>query len=174
MEPTKTSWADRIYHSLLRLFPFDFRQDYESEMEEVFREQRTQAAQKQGKIGLLRLWWETISGIFRTAPSEHLSILRQDTRYALRTLRKNPGYALVAILTLALGIGASSAIVSVVAAVLLRPLPYQNDGQLMVLHQVTTKAGDSEVAFSVPEIQDYRAQTQSFSSLVEYHSMRFI
>ena len=92
----------------------------------------------------------------------------------MRTLRKNPGYALVAILTLALGIGASSAIVSVVAAVLLRPLPYQNDGQLMVLHQLTTKAGDSDVAFSVPEIKDYRAQTQSFSSLVEYHSMRFI
>ncbi|HMD47914.1 MAG TPA: ABC transporter permease, partial [Bryobacteraceae bacterium] len=46
--------------------------------------------------------------------------------------------------------------------------------QLMVLHQVTTKAGEGDVPFSVPEIKDYRAQTQSFSSLVEYHSMRFI
>ena len=71
MEPTKTSWADRLYRSLLRLFPFEFRQDYESEMQEVFREQRTQAAKEQGNIGLLRLWWETIAGIFRTAPSEH-------------------------------------------------------------------------------------------------------
>jgi hypothetical protein len=88
MESTKGSWADRIYRSLLRLFPFDFRQDYESEMEEVFREQLSQAAKKQGKIGLLRLWWETIAGIFRTAPSEHLSILRQDTSFAVRTLRK--------------------------------------------------------------------------------------
>ena len=116
---------------------------------------------------------ETISGIFRTAPSEHVSMLRQDTRYALRMLGKNPGYAAVAILTLALGIGASSSIVSVVAAVLLRPLPYQNDAQLMVLHQVAEKTSESDIAFSVPEIKDYRAQMQSFSSLVEYHSMRF-
>jgi putative ABC transport system permease protein len=173
MQPKKTSWADRLYRSLLRLFPFDFRNEYESEMEAVFREQREHAAKKQGRIGLLRLWWETISGIFRTAPSEHVSMLRQDTRYAVRMLGKNPGYAAVAILTLALGIGASSAIVSVVAAVLLRPLPYQNDAELMVLHQVAEKTSESDIAFSVPEIKDYRAQTQSFSSLVEYHSMRF-
>lgn len=171
MEPPTASRADRIYQALLRLFPFDFRQDYQAEMEEVFREQRTHA--EKNKMGLLRLWWETITGIFRTAPHEHLSILRQDTRFALRTLAKNPGYALVAVLTLALGIAVSSAIVSVVAAVLLRPLPYQNDSQLVVLHQVTSKASDGDVAFSVPEIKDYRSQTQSFSSLVEYHSMRF-
>jgi len=171
MQESKAPWSDRVYSSLLRLFPFDFRQDYESEMEEVFREQRLQAAST--KTGLLRLWWETISGVFRTAPAEHLSILGQDTRYALRTLRKNPGYAMVAVFTLALGIGASSAIVSVVAAVLLRPLPYQDDAQLVVLHQSASKATQNEVLFSVPEIQDYRAQTSAFSSLVEYHSMRF-
>jgi predicted permease len=171
VEPPTASRADRIYQALLRLFPFDFRQDYQAEMEEVFREQRTHA--ERNKLGLLRLWWDTITGILRTAPSEHLSILRQDTRYALRTLAKNPGYAFVAVLTLALGIGASSAIVSVVAAVLLRPLPYQNDGQLVVVHQVTSKASDADVAFSVPEIKDYRSQAHSFSSLVEYHSMRF-
>jgi putative ABC transport system permease protein len=171
VEPPSESRADRIYQALLRLFPFDFRQDYESEMEAVFREQRAYAGRT--KIGLFRLWWDTITGIFRTAPSEHLSILRQDTRYALRTLAKNPGYALVAIVTLALGIGASSAIVSVVAAVLLRPLPYQNDAQLMVLHQLASKTNGGEVAFSVPEVKDYRSQTQAFSSLVEYHTMRF-
>ncbi len=173
MQPIKTSWADRIYHSLLRLFPFDFRDEYESEMEAVFREQREHAKKQRGQMGLLRLWGETLAGIFRTAPSEHLSMLRQDTSYALRMLRKNPGYAIIAILTLALGIGASSAIVSVVTAVLLRPLPYQNDSQLMVLHQAAEKTGDSDIAFSVPEIMDYRRQTSSFSSLVEYHSMRF-
>lgn len=167
------SWADRFYRSLLRLFPFDFRAEYEAEMEAVFREQRTRTQEKRGTIGLLSLWWETLSGIFRTAPSEHLSILRQDTRYALRMLRKNPGYAVIAILTLALGIGASSTIVTVVTAVLLRPLPYQNDSQLMVLHQVATKTGENDGSFSVMEIKDYRQQTRSFSNIVEYHSMRF-
>ncbi len=169
----KESWSDKVYRALLRLFPFDFRDEYQSEMQQVFREQREQAQRKRGTAGLLRLWWETLSGIFRTAPSEHLSILSQDVRYALRMLRKNPGYAGIAILTLALGIGSSSAIVSVVSAVLLRPLPYENDAQLMVLHQRATRAGIDDLGFSVPEMQDYRQQTHSFSSLVEYHSMRF-
>jgi putative ABC transport system permease protein len=172
MEARKESLADRMYRALLCLFPFDFRSEFESDMEQAFREQRAQQA-KRGKIGLLRLWWETIAGIFSTAPREHLSILGQDVRYALRMLRKNSGYATVAVLTLALGIGANTAIMSVVSAVLLRPLPYQDDGQLMVLHQRTMKADVRDMGFSAPEINDYRRQSGSFSSLVEYHSMRF-
>jgi predicted permease len=173
MKSPNESWSDKIYRVLLRLFPFDFRSEFEPEMEEVFREQRARSQSKEGKMGLFRLWWETIVGIFRTAPREHLSILGQDVRYALRMLRKNPGYATVAVLTLALGIGANSAIMSVVSAVLLRPLPYQNDSQLLVLHQNASQAGAGDMGFSVPEIKDYRRQSASFSSLVEYHSMRF-
>ena len=173
MDVGKQPLSDKIYRALLRLFPIDFRQEYETEMEDLFREQREHARRQRSAIGLLRLWGETLAGIFRTAPSEHLSMLRQDLRYAFRTFRKNPGYVCIAVLTLALGIGASSSIVSVVAAVLLRSLPYQNDAQLMVLHQSAQKAGVDDIGFSVPEIKDYRQQTASFSSLVEYHSMRF-
>jgi putative ABC transport system permease protein len=173
MTPEKQSLSDRLYGTLLRLFPFDFRSDFGDQMEQTFREQRQDAERKAGRTGLLRLWWETMAGIFSTAPREHLSILGQDIRYALRMMRKNKGYSAVALLVLALGIGANTAIVSVISTVLLRPLPYQQDGQLMVLHQKAPKAGVEEVAFSVPEINDYRQQSSSFSSLVEYHNMRF-
>ncbi len=173
MTPVKQPLSDRMFAALLRLFPFDFRGEFGGEMEQTFREQRSQAEREAGKVGLLRLWWETLTGIFRTAPREHLSMLSQDVRYAVRMIRKNPGYTLVAVLVLALGIGANTAIVSVISTVLLRPLPYQNDSQLVVLHQRAEKAGVSDMGFSVPEMNDYRKQNGSFSSLVEYHSMRF-
>src|SRR5579864_3564973 len=103
-----------------------------------------------------------------------LDRLRQDLRYGLRVLRKNPGYTLVAMLALGLGIGVNTALFSVVYGVLLKPLPYANGGQLVVLRQAFTKADRNNVGFSVKEINDYRAQSRSLSQMEEYHQMGFI
>jgi putative ABC transport system permease protein len=174
MEAQKQTLSERFYRALLRLFPFDFRGDFGPEMEQTFREQRVHVERQAGKIGLFRLWGETIAGIFTTAPAEHLSMLRQDVRYALRMMRKNMSYTVVAVITLALGIGANTAIVSVINAVLLKPLPYQQGDQLVMLHQRADKVGLANIAYSVPEIQDYRRQNSTLSNLVEYHSMQFM
>ena len=146
MEAQKQTLSERFYRALLRLFPFDFRGDFGPEMEQAFREQRVHVERQAGKIGLFRLWWETIAGIFTTAPAEHLSMLRQDVRYALRMMRKNISYTAVAVITLALGIGANTAIVSVINAVLLKPLPYQQGDQLVMLHQRADKLGLANTA----------------------------
>ncbi|MEM7354915.1 MAG: ABC transporter permease [Acidobacteriota bacterium] len=97
----------------------------------------------------------------------------QDLRFALRTLRKNPGFTLAAVCTLALGIGANTAIFSLVHGVLLRPLPYLDDSNLVVLRQQAPKAGIDNLAFSVQEVYDYREQNRSLEALVEYHNMTF-
>lgn len=173
MPGQKPAFSERFFRGLLRLFPFDFRSDFGPEMEQTFREQRVHVERDAGKVGLLRLWGETIAGIFTTAPAEHLSMLRQDIRYALRMMRNNLSYTTVAVLTLALGIGANTAIVSVIDAVLLKPLPYQRGDQLVMLHQRAEKAGLAGIGYSVPEINDYRQQNGSLSDLVEYHSMQF-
>ncbi len=166
--------ATRFYRALLRLLPFDFRSDYGPEMETVFHEQHKEAGRRNGTTGVLRLWWETIVGIFRTAPGEHLAMFRQDAGFALRMMRKSPGFTLAAILTLGLGIGANSAIFSVVNAVLLKPLPYEHGDRLVTLHQQAPRAGMLNQPFSVVEINDYRTQSHTLDGLVEYHNMNFI
>jgi predicted permease len=100
--------------------------------------------------------------------------LRQDLAYGARGLGRNPGYAAVVILTLGLGIGANTAIFSVVHGVLMRPLPYHQPERLAILHQATPKTGDDSIGFSVPDFADFRERSRAFSSLSEYHSMWFI
>lgn len=173
MPRDKNSFSNRMFRLLLRLFPADFRGDYGREMQDVFEEQRRDAQKSGGPMGMLKLWWETISGIFRTAPGEHWTMLKQDVSYGFRMLTRNPMFATLAILTLALGIGANTAIFSVVRSVLLRPLPYRNGGQIVLVEQHVPGIADGNMPFSVSELNDYR-QAKSFSELAEYHGMSFI
>ena len=103
-----------------------------------------------------------------------MNTLIQDLRYGIRMLRKNPGFTTVALLALALGIGANTALFSVVYGVLLKPLPYAQGKELVVLQQDFPKANATNVGFSVKELQDYREQTKSLTEIEEYHQMSFI
>jgi putative ABC transport system permease protein len=125
-------------------------------------------------MNALRLWGTTFAGLFRATPSEHASMFSQDVKYGLRILRKNPAFAVLAMLTLTLGIGANTAIFTVLHSVLLRPLPYRQSNQLVVFQQQAMKAGAQDIPFSVLDLNDYRQQTHSFSDLVEYHGMSFL
>jgi len=91
----------------------------------------------------------------------------QDLRYAIRMLLRNPGFTLVAVLTLALGIGANTAIFSVVNTVLLKPLPYPNPGSLVKIWTHFTSIGlpNDQNWFSAPEFRDVQQQNRSFSDL---------
>jgi putative ABC transport system permease protein len=97
-----------------------------------------------------------------------LDALRQDLVSAVRVLRKNPGFAATAILTLALGIGANSAIFSLVNATLLRPLPFRNPDRLVMIFATDGRRGDRFDSATYPDFVDWRDQSHTFESMAAY------
>ncbi|HEX8029855.1 MAG TPA: ABC transporter permease, partial [Vicinamibacterales bacterium] len=96
--------------------------------------------------------------------------LVQDVRYGIRTLLRQPGFAATAILTLALGIGATTAIFSVVNAVVLRPLPFDAPDRIMVVTNINLKTGARNTTVSGPDFRDWRELSRSFDALSYYSS----
>jgi predicted permease len=100
-----------------------------------------------------------------------MGTLIQDIRYAIRLLLKNPGFTVVGILTLALGIGANTAIYSVVNGVLLRPLPYPEPNQLVALSEKSMNFESSSISY--PNFLDWRQSNSAFASMAAYRSDDF-
>ena len=98
-------------------------------------------------------------------PARLLESALQDLRYAARSLRKSPGFAAVAVLTLALGVGVNTAIFSVVDAVMLRPLPYGDPDRLIRIFDSNPERGWPEFTVSHPNYLDWREQTTSWAAL---------
>ena len=100
-----------------------------------------------------------------------MTTLIQDLRYGWRMLAKNPGFTAVALLALALGIGANTAIFSVVNGVLLRPLPYAEPGRLMTVYETTREFGQMSVAY--PNFLDWRRENHSFTDIAAFRGDDF-
>jgi putative ABC transport system permease protein len=100
-----------------------------------------------------------------------LDSLLQDLRYGARMLRKNPSFTAIAVLTLALGIGANTAIFSVVNAVLLRPLPYANSQQLVVIRETSQSVGTHSPSY--PDFLDWRKQSRTIAQMAAINNRAF-
>lgn len=100
-----------------------------------------------------------------------MQTLIQDLKYAFRMLLKSPGFALIATLTLALGIGANTALFSIVNGVLLRPLPYSNPNELVILSEKTMNFERSSISY--PNFMDWQRDNSTFSSVAAYRSDDF-
>ncbi|HLW98577.1 MAG TPA: ABC transporter permease [Candidatus Acidoferrales bacterium] len=120
-------------------------------------EARRQALLKLGGMARVEESYQSERGLL------FLETTLQDIRYALRMLRRSPGFTAVAVLTLALGIGANTAIFSFVYGILLAPLPYHDASRLVVLNETTPRVGT--VSVSYPNFVDWRSQSRSFSQI---------
>ncbi|MGH7678191.1 MAG: ABC transporter permease [Gemmatimonadaceae bacterium] len=100
-------------------------------------------------------------------------MILSDLRYALRSLSRARGFTIAVVLTLGLGIGANTAIFSVVRGVLLKPLPHKDGDRLVYLRQSVNGPGGEDIAFSVPEIDDFRNNAKSLGGIAEYSQMTY-
>src|ERR1700691_5035338 len=99
--------------------------------------------------------------------------LLQDVRYGLRVLRRNPGFAATAILTLALGIGATTAIFSVVDTVVFKPLPFRNAGRLVRIQSLIAASPQGSGVASYPDFLDWRARSRAFDGMAVFRTNDF-
>jgi putative ABC transport system permease protein len=122
----------------------------------------------------------TIGGMTRFAEEcrdmRHVNLVEdglQDLRYACRGIAKSPGFAMIAVLTLALGIGASIAIVTLIKSVMLRPLPFPDADRLVVLFATSPARGLFRDTTSFPDFLDWKGQSQGFTCMAAWRSDQF-
>jgi len=160
-------WLVRIIGVIVpRRLRADWRQEWEAELR--YREELLAEWDKLNWRNKLELLWRSV-GAFRDAlwlqTYRWEDEMIQDLRFGLRMLRKKPGYALIAIVTLSLGIGANTAIFSVVHTVLLRPLPFAQQEQLVMLWKRDTTANSPFVELALAEVRDWQEQVHSFTTV---------
>ena len=165
--PRPADRGSRLYRLLVRLMPFEFRSDFGEEMTDVFRQERRDAA-IEGRGGLASLWLRTVAGMVGTAGRQHLDALWQDIRYAARGLRRTPALTLVAVVSLALGIGANTAIFSFLNVLSLRALPVAADPSALVGVYARSDGRVLPGRLTQAEFEALRATTRTLSDVAAH------
>jgi len=182
----RQSRSQAIYRILLRVYPHEFRARFASDLEADF-------ADLLHAQGTKATWLRMVPDLCRSVPVTHararaarkraratayhgetaMGSLRADVRHAVRALVKAPVFAAVTVITLALGIGANSAMFSLVNAVLLRPLGYVEPERLMLMYEGFRGSAFSKIGVSPPDFIDLTTVQRSFSSIGAYRTQQY-
>jgi putative ABC transport system permease protein len=154
---------ERLYRALLYVYPASFRSEYGRALTATF---VARLRDMSGPARTLRGALAAVGDVVPNAIAAHSEILRQDVRYAGRSLRTSPGFTLTAILVIALGVGANAAAFSLADFVLLRPLPFHEPDRLVDLWESTP--GYPHMEFSPANYRDMKAMTHSFAAMGAY------
>ena len=151
-------------------WPDDVAEELRQHLDDQYRELRAAGASHDDA---LRAMADDVSAVRSKRFGLRPELIAADVRYAFRTLRRNPGFAIVVLLTLALGIGANAAIFSVVNGVLLRPLPFRDADRLMVIWGDLKRPGLNDIPASAGEYVDYRDRSHAFEQVSAYDTVGF-
>src|SRR5688500_8125068 len=155
--------ALRFYDALLRLYPAGFRAEYRAERRAAF---AARAAELAGPFAAPRAALAAVADVVPNALAAHRDILAQDLRHAGRSLRRTPGFAVTAILLVALGVGANTAAFSLADFVFVRPLPFPDADRLVKVWVATPVYGSAEM---LPALhRDWATESRSFEALGAY------
>jgi predicted permease len=165
--PRGRTLAKRVFKWMARLLPFDFRRDYGQEMERAFADDLDDPAKRQRPSRTWTTFARAVAGIGPLALREHAAIARQDVAYALRVLAGQRGFTITALLSLAFGIGATTATFSLVDALFLHPLPVTAEDRLVALYTVDSRNTGFNPS-SYPNFLDYQRSARGFAGLTAY------
>ena len=182
-----------LYKLVILLYPPSVRREFGAEMLELAKARADKCRARGGRFVAFRSWWILMRDSFRAIPEAHAASLRNhfkhrgsneleprlsvfermmlvlgDLRFALRSLNRSRGFALAAILTLALGIGANTAIFSVVNGVILKPLPFHDPDELVSIGTTRPERGSTMGAVSQPDLRDVQSQIGAIEHAAGY------
>ena len=152
----------RLYNFLLFLYPSAFRAEYGKELTRIFQQRRRDIS---GHSSLPFFWLQEIIDILHNAIRVHWDIFRNDLQYTIRTAMRAPGFATTAILVTALGIGANTAVFSVVNHVLIRPLPYHDPEKIV---RIWKNPDGYRLEVSPADFWDFQQRSSSFEQMGAY------
>ena len=161
-----------VYRALLWCYPSQFRHEYGRDMVGAFTEQLREARRTAGPLAAAAVWAGTLFDLVPTALREHGHVMQQDLRHAVRVLAASPGFTAVAILSLALGIGANTAIFSLLNGLLMSTLPVRNPHELVLLTDPGSRgvaAGSQDGERSLMTYTEFRQvqhQNTTFTSVM--------
>jgi len=156
------SLHDRVFRAVLKLFPREFRGDFGEQMADDFRDQREHAANRRQRARLLT---RTVAGALRRAPAEHFDVLRRDAGYALRLFRRNPGFAAAVVLTLAIGVGSTTAVFTLADPMLFRPLPYPESDRIV---EFLARSNGEGTFMHLPDFFQAEASSGAFEAVAQF------
>ena len=151
-----------LYRLLLLCYPSGFRAEFGYQMSQFFRDQYQEAWRTGGWRTVLALCLEVVADLVTVALKERLTMFFTDVRLAIRTLRKSPAFTVVAIATMALGIGGTTTMVSVFKSVILNPVPFRDPDRLAMVYLNAAERGVPRAYFSMADYADWQAHDRSF------------